>query len=145
MRTGNERIGLAAAVVSFRGMSRAKLSTTIATAGFVTVAASVLMAFLADYHWYVTYQIGLLFDGIWGWTQLAGGALAIIGSIGMAFCIAHRTALRSGITLIAIGLLLLLSFGGNIINVHDWAIALLLPVLLALFNGTILVVGGKRT
>ena len=125
-------------------MNRAKLSSTIAIAGFVTIAASVLMAFLADHHWYVTYQIGLLFEGIWGWAQLAGGALAIIGSIGMAFCIAHRTTLRSGITLIA-GLLLLLSFGGNIINVHDWAIALLLPVLLALFIGTILVVGGKRT
>lgn len=125
-------------------MNRAKLSSTIGIAGFVTIAASVLMAFLADHHWYVTYQIGLLFEGIWRWAQLAGGALAIIGAIGMAFCIAHRTTLRSGITLIA-GLLLLLSFGGNIIKVHDWAIALLLPVLLGLFIGTILVVGGKRT
>ena len=126
-------------------MNRAKLSTTVAIVGFVTVAASVLMAFLADHHWYVTYQIGLLFDGIWGWAQIAGGALAIIGSIGMAFCVPHRTTLRSGIPLLALGLLLLLVFGGNISNVHDWAISLLLPVVLALFVGTLLAVGGKRT
>lgn len=125
-------------------MNRAKLSVIVGSFGFGLVGASVLMAFLADHHWYVTYQIALLFESNWGWAQLGGAALAIIGSIGMAFYITQRNAVRVGVGLITLGLLLLLVFGGSIINVHDWAIALLLPVLLTLFVGTILVVGGKR-
>ncbi|HEV2195538.1 MAG TPA: hypothetical protein VGR55_08140 [Candidatus Acidoferrum sp.] len=126
-------------------MNRAKLSVIAGSFGFGLVGATVLMAFLADHHWYVTYQIALVFESSWVWAQLGGAALAIIGSIGMAFCITQKNTLRVGIGLVALGLLLLLVFGGNIINVHDWAISLLLPMLLTLLVGTILVVGGKRT
>lgn len=126
-------------------MNRPKLSATIAAVGFAAMVSSVLMAFLADHHWYVTYQIALLFEGMWGWAQLTGAGLAIIGSIGMAFYVTRKNTFRVGVALIILGLLLSLVFGGSIFNIHDWAISLLLPVMLSLFAGTVLAVGGKRS
>ena len=65
-------------------MNRAELSVTISSVGFAVVAASVVMAFLVDHHWYVTYQIALLFERTTWWVQLAGAVLAVIGCIAMS-------------------------------------------------------------
>jgi hypothetical protein len=121
-------------------MNRSKLSVVTASVGFAFVAASVVMAFLTDHHWLVTFQIALLFESTMWWVQLAGVALAVIGCIAMSACLTPRAASRVGIALISAGLLLPLLSGGisAVLNIHDWTIALLLPVLLALFAGTML-------
>jgi hypothetical protein len=123
-------------------MNRSKLSFTIGSVGFAVVAASVVMAFLVDHHWYVTYQIALLFDRMMWWVQLVGVVLAVIGCIGMSAYLTQRVAFRAGIALIAAGLLLTLLFGSSLSNIHDWMISLLLPVLLLLFDGTMLAIVG---
>jgi hypothetical protein len=121
-------------------MNRSKLSVTVASVGFAVVATSVVMAFLADHHWYVTYQIALFFERAMWWVQLAGALVAVIGSIGMSAYLTERAAVRLGITLIAIGLPLLLAGAWAI---HDWTISLLLPSLVVLFDGAVLVVVGS--
>jgi hypothetical protein len=118
-------------------MNRSKLSIMIASVGFAVVAASVVMAFLADHHWLVTYQIALLFESTMWWVQLAGVALAVIGCVAMSVCLTQRVASRAGVAFIAAGLLLALLFGTGLLNIHDWMISLLLPVLLLLVAGTI--------
>jgi hypothetical protein len=116
-------------------MNRARLSVTIGGIGFTVVALSVVMAFLVDHDWYVTYQTGLLFERTMWWVQLAGMVLAVIGSIGMSACLTQRATSRVGVAFIAAGLLLALLFGSDLLNVHDWMISLLLPVLLLLSAG----------
>ncbi len=121
-------------------MNRSKLFVTVASVGLAVVATSVVMAFLADHHWYVTYQIALLFERAMWWVQLAGAMLAVIGCIGMSAYLSQRAALRLGISFIATGLPLL--FAGTL-AVHDWTISLLLPALVGLFNGAVLVIVGS--
>lgn len=123
-------------------MNRSKLSFTIGSVGFALVAASIVMAFLADHHWYVTYQIALLFERTMWWVQLVGVILAVIGCIGMSAYLMQRVAMRAGIALIAAGVLLTLLFGSGISNIHDWMISLLLPVLLLYLTGTMLAIVG---
>ena len=43
-------------------MSSAKVWVAVAGAGFAGLAASVAMAFLADHHWYVGYEMALHFE-----------------------------------------------------------------------------------
>jgi hypothetical protein len=102
------------------------------------------MAFLVDHHWYVTYQTALFFDGTMWWVQLAGALLAIIGCVGMSAFLPKRAALRTGFTFIAVGLILPLLFG-RILNIHDWEVSMLLPIVLLLFDGVMLgIVGYPR-
>jgi len=119
-------------------MNRTRLSVTISSVGFTVVAISVVMAFLVDHHWYVTYQIALLFERTMWWFQLAGVMLAVIGCIAMSAGLTQRVASRVGIAFIAAGLLLAVMFGSGLLNIHDWMISLLLPVLLLLFAGAML-------
>jgi hypothetical protein len=126
-------------------MNRAKLSVAVASVGFTAVAVSVLMAFLSDHHWYVTYQIAEFFESAKWWVQFAGTVVATIGSIGMSAYLTERAAPRVGIAFMAAGLLLILLFGSEILNPHNWMIALQLPVLLLLFAGsTVLIVWYRR-
>jgi len=110
------------------------------------MAVSVVMAYLVDHHWYVTYQVALLFGRTFWWVQLAGVLLSVIGCVGMAANITARAALLIGVAFVATGLLLPLWFGGlSILNVHDWRFSLFLPVLLVFFEGTMLgIVGAFR-
>lgn len=119
-------------------MNRSKLSVIIASVGFAVVAASVVMAFLADHHWLVTYRNALLFESTMWWVQLAGVALSVIGCIAMSVCLTQRMASRVGVAFVAAGLLLALLFGSGLLNIHDWMISLLLPVLLLLFTGAMI-------
>lgn len=121
-------------------MNRSRVWLAIGGAGFAALAISVMMAFLADHHWLVTYRLADVFDGMWGWVQLAGVVLSVIGCIRMAVTLSQRAQLVAGSTLILIGLFLPLLFGGvlAILNVHDWKVSLLLPELFVLLNGAIL-------
>jgi hypothetical protein len=122
-------------------MNRSRLSVTIGSIGFTLVAASVVMAFLVDHHWYVTYQTALSFERTMWWVQLAGALLAIVGCVGMSAFLPKGAALRTGLTFMAIGLILPLLFGA-ILNIHDWEISLLLPMVLVLFDGAMLGIVG---
>jgi hypothetical protein len=117
-------------------MNRARLSVAIGSVGFAAIVVSVVMSFLVDHHWYATYQIALLFERAIWWVQLVGVTLAVTGCIGMSAGLAPRVASRVGIAFIATSLLLTLLFGSSLLNIHDWMISLLLPVLLLLFAGT---------
>ena len=105
------------------------------------MTCSAVMAFLADHHWYVTYQIAEWFDESFWWVQLAGAILSIIAGIGMAKNLTDTLASRIGVGLILAGLLLIVFAGGPsaIFNIHDWEIALVLPVLITFLDGTILI------
>lgn len=106
------------------------------------------MVFLDDrggYYGYPTYQWLLTFESTEWWLQLFGAVLSIVGCIEMAIKLSGRTALLIGFSGILAALLVTLSFGGAILNVHSWTIALLLPILLAFLNfGMLSVVGLVR-
>jgi hypothetical protein len=119
-------------------MNRTRLSATVGVVGFTVVALSVVMAFLVDHHWYVTYQTLLLFERMMWWLQLIGIVLAVVGSIGMSAYLTQGVASRVGIAFIAAGLLLALLFGADLLNVHKWTVSLILPVLLLLSSGILL-------
>jgi hypothetical protein len=124
-----------------RVTNRPKFWLALATVGFAIMTCSAVMAFLADHHWYVTYQIAEWFDESFWWVQLAGAILSIIAGIGMAKNLTDTLASRIGVGLILAGLLLIVFAGGPsaIFNIHDWEIALVLPVLITFLDGTILI------
>jgi hypothetical protein len=89
----------------------------------------------------VTYQIAEWFDASFWWVQLAGVVLSVIAGIGMAKSLTDTLALRIGAGLILAGLPLIVAEGGPsaIFNIHDWEIALVLPLLVTFLDGTILI------
>jgi hypothetical protein len=114
-------------------------------AGFAVMAVSIVMAFLdghGGYYGYPDYQLLLTFERTLWWVQLFGAVLSTIGCIGMSVNLSERTALLIGFSGIVAGLLVTLSFGGAILNVHSWTIALILPIFLTFVNFGILSVVG---
>ena len=127
-------------------MRHPKSWAATAVVGLTLMAVSVLMGFLADHHWYLGYETSLLV-GVWFWrVQAAGIVLSVLGGIGLLVNATPRAALLMGAALIAAGLLLLVVFGGvSILNVHNWRIVLLFPLLLVFVSGALSgIVAGLR-
>jgi hypothetical protein len=114
-------------------MSHPKPWAGTVVVGLSLMTVSVLIGFLADHHWYLAYETSLRV-GMWVWrVQAAGMVLSVLGCIGVLVNATPRAALLMGAALIAVGLLLLVVFGGvSILNVHNWRIVLLFPLLLLL-------------
>jgi hypothetical protein len=126
-------------------MNRPNRWVAAGIAGFAAMALSIAMVFLDDrggYYGYPTYQWLLTFERTEWWLQLFGAVLSIVGCIGMSVKLSERIALLIGFSGILATLLMTLSFGEEILNVHSWTIALLLPILLAFLNFGILSVVG---
>jgi hypothetical protein len=109
------------------------------------MALSIVMAFLVGrggYYGYPSYYWLLSFDRTLWWLQLFGAVLSIVGCVGMSVKLPERVALVIGFSGVLTTLLVTLSFGGAILNVHSWTIALLLPIFFSFLNfGVLSVIG----
>jgi|GEM_PF-4488482 len=125
-------------------MRSPKLWSIVASVGFGAVACSIAMAFLSDHHWLVPDAVADLFDNIFWWVQLAGVVLSATGCVGMSKTLSETLRVRIGLALIAATLLLIILAGGpsGILTIHDWTIALFLPVLVTTLGGILLTVAG---
>ena len=124
-------------------MSRPKPWAATAAVGFTLIAVSALMAFLADHHWYLGYETSLGLSVWFWWIQAAGIVSSVVGCIGLLVNVRPKAALLIGVALIAADLLLLFSFGWEVLNVHNWRFVLLLPVLLVFVNGAMFAIVGS--
>lgn len=122
--------------------NRLKLWAATAGAGFALIAASVFMAFLSSYHSYVGYERSLRLEA-WEWRVQAAGIVSfVVGGIGLLASLAPGATLRTGVVLIGTGVIVCLVFGTFILEVHDWGIVLIFPVLLILLGGSVFVIVG---
>ena len=122
--------------------NRLKLWAATAGAGFALIAASVFMAFLSSYHSYVGYERSLRLEA-WEWRVQAAGIVSFVGGgIGLLASLAPGATLRTGVVLIGTGVIVCLVFGTFILEVQDWGIVLIFPVLLILLGGSVFVIVG---
>ena len=121
-------------------MNRQAFWCVFGAAAFATVACSIVMAFLVDHHWYITYQIALLFERTMWWVQFTGLVLSPIAVVGISRNLTRRLKSRLGIASMFVGLLLV-PFA---LNIHEWTIALFLPALFSLLDGSLLVLVPSR-
>ena len=122
--------------------NRLKLWAATAGAGFALIAASVFMAFLSSYHSYVGYERSLRLEA-WEWRVQAAGIVSfVVGGIGLLASLAPGAAIRTGVALIGTGVIVCLVFGTFILEVQDWGIVLIFPVLLILLGGSVFVIVG---
>jgi hypothetical protein len=129
-------------------MNRLTLSLAAAGTGLAALILSIVMAFVVDhggFYGHPSYQVLLTFDRTVWWLQFFGGMLSAIGCFGMSAKLPERMALVIGFSGILFALLATLWFGSEILNVHSWTIALLMPLFLAFLNfGVLSVVGLVR-
>jgi hypothetical protein len=129
-------------------MNRLTLSLAAAGTWLAALILSIVMAFVVDhggFYGHPSYQVLLTFDKTVWWLQFFGGMLSAIGCFGMSAKLPERMALVIGFSGILFALLATLWFGSEILNVHSWTIALLMPLFLAFLNfGVLSVVGLVR-
>jgi hypothetical protein len=123
--------------VSSSTMNRPNRWLAAGISGFAVMALSIVMAFVdgrGGYYGYPKYQWLLAFERVLWWFQLSGAVLSIVGCIGMSIYLTERIGLLIGFGGILAALIVTLLFGGAILNVHSWTIALILPIFLTFVN-----------
>jgi hypothetical protein len=125
-------------------MNHARTSVATTSAGLVIAACSVLMAFLADHHWLIGYDMMLVFERTFLWVQIAGLVVFIGGCTWLSVRVSPDVALFVGVAFAVMASLVPLVFGGYfvILNVHSWTVALCAPLIILFVSGALLAVAG---
>jgi hypothetical protein len=103
-------------------MGQPRVWAVTASLGVAVVAASVVMAFLHNHHWLISYDMVLIFERAFWWVQFTGLIMFIVGCVGLVANLTPRRALFVGMAFVVAALLLPLAFGGYlaVVNAHDW-------------------------